>query len=368
MSSQLTGPAVDRLSVEDVSRLVAASAWPSVSLLVDTAPRARMSREDAARLEGLVAEAERRLQASGVVRTGPLMALLRTLALEAAAGPTGRALGLFVSQALARRVSLPVTVTPRVVVESTFATRDLVLALHRTPPHLLLLLHASCAHLFRGYADTLVPLAGHGFPLTRSEPRLGVLDRGEDGLEQFLADVDTALRRARQAHPSPLVLAGAEPVVSAFGRRSRNLHRLAATLTGPSVETLGELHLEARTGLEAYLLSRHDEALTALEQARRTRPHDVCTGVGACWDAVRRARPGMLVVEEGFSYPARVDGGRLLALEGTGLAEDAQARHDVVDDLIEAVIMRGGWVAFARDGALRSDGRVALVLQRGEGR
>jgi hypothetical protein len=294
-----------------------------------------------------------------------LVALLESLSEEASTAATGRGVGLFVSQALTRRVTLPVTVTPRVVVEPTFATRDLVLALHRPPPHLLLFLHPFGAHLLRGHADTLVPMSSHGFPLTRSAAVLGALERGEEGLEEFLDEVDTALRRARSAHPSPIVLAGTDSLVRAFARRSRNLHRLAATLTGTSVETLTDVYLQARAGLEAYLLSRQDEALNALRAARRERPGDVRSGLAACWDAVREAAPAMLVVEEGFSHPARLvtsGAGEVWGREG---GDDESTPHDLVEELIEMVVERGGWVAFARDDALRSDGRVALVLRRG---
>ncbi|HSJ20315.1 MAG TPA: hypothetical protein VK964_07055 [Nocardioidaceae bacterium] len=45
----------------------------------------------------------------------------------------------------------------------------------------------------------------------------------------------------------------------------------------------------------------------------------------------------------------------------------AGADSDVVDDLIEQVIERGGWVAFTRDGALQEHAGIALV-SRHEGR
>jgi hypothetical protein len=253
-----------------------------------------------------------------------------------------------------------------VVVEPTFATRDLVLALHRTPPHLVLFLHPFGAHLLRGHADTLVPMSSHGFPLTRSVAVLGALERGEEGLAEFLDEVDTALRPARTAHPSPIILAGTDSIVRAFASRSRNLHRLAATLTGTSVETLTDVYLQARAGLEAYLLSRQDEALDALRAAQRARPGDVRSGLVACWEAVRQAAPAMLVVEEGFSHPARlVPSGTLELLGREGGGESVP--RDLVEELIEMVIERGGWVAFTRDDALRSDGRVALVLPRTRG-
>ncbi len=69
----------------------------------------------------------------------------------------------------------------------------------------------------------------------------------------------------------------------------------------------------------------------------------------------------MLAVEEGFTYPAR------LSPDGDFLTPADDVSHpdvvdDVVDELIETVLLRGGWVAFVPDGALAEHGRVALAL------
>ena len=73
--------------------------------------------------------------------------------------------------------------------------------------------------------------------------------------------------------------------------------------------------------------------------------------------------PLMLVVEESYRFPAVVDGEAIRRLDWRHAPEMApRGTHtDVVDDLIELVIDHGGWVAFADDDRLRSDGRVALV-------
>ena len=70
----------------------------------------------------------------------------------------------------------------------------------------------------------------------------------------------------------------------------------------------------------------------------------------------------MLAVEEGYRFPARlsVDGDLVTP------AEDAEAPDvidDLVDELIETVLDRGGWVALVRDGALAGHDRVALTVR-----
>lgn len=47
----------------------------------------------------------------------------------------------------------------------------------------------------------------------------------------------------------------------------------------------------------------------------------------------------------------------------TGDLDSWQVRNDLIDDLIETVITRGGWVALVDDGRLSGHHRVALTLR-----
>jgi hypothetical protein len=362
MSTTALPQAVDRVTTGDVARLAGARAWPSISILLDTTSGIEMSDEDERRLAELVELAEGRLRDQGL-RSTRLVATLRAQAEEASREPTGRALAIFVNQAVARRVRLPAPVRPRVVVERTFATRDLVQVLHRTPPHLVLVLHAGCAHLYRGYADTLHPVREHGFPFEQALDLAEGRRRDEDEARAFLDQVDSALGRARRAHPSPLVLAGSTSAVNAFTHSSRNLHRLAAALVGQDARDLAGIQIATRAAMDRYLLSREAEALATLNRALASNPGTVVTGAVRCWEALHGGRPKMLVVEEGFFFPGRVTANGVHpvgAAEGAGIAADHL--QDVVDDLVETVIERGGWVAFTKDGALERHGRIALLL------
>lgn len=354
--------ALDHLRVRDVAALIDARGWPSISILMDTSPADRMTREDRDRLWVLVEQAEQELRGHALLRAEPLVRRLHVLSEEASRGATGRGMAVFVNQALAKLVRLPVEVRARAVIETSFATRDLLHTLHRTPPHLVLLLHTGCAHLYRGYADTLVPWRD-GFPLERTMGEAGMLESGDGGVDAFLRRVDEALGRARERHPSPLVLAGSEPMVSQFRRGSRNLNRLAVSVTGRGAATPTDLYARIRTGMEHYLRSREEEALSVLRSAETASTARVVSGVEECWRIATAGRPAMLVVEEGYYVPALrgprgpVPVGELAEAAGGGW----DRLHDLVDDLIETVIERGGWVAFARDGTLARHRRIALV-------
>lgn len=116
-----------------------------------------------------------------------------------------------------------------------------------------------------------------------------------------------------------------------------------------------------RPVMEDYLHSRQDEAMALLEQ--RTSAGRVVSGMAATWLAARAERPEMLAVEQGLFYPARLSGdGDLLSP-----AEDIdhpEVIDDAVDELIETVLRRGGWIALVEDGALAEHDGVALSIRR----
>lgn len=353
------------LTAANVLGLQRYRAYPSVSLLLTTRPGPELDPTDRDLLRGLVEDGRRRLHAQperahpnpgpGNQITG-LLAALDSL-VENLRGPVDRALALFASSARVARFDLPVEVLDRCVIDPTFATRDLVRALHRTPRHVVLLLTADRARLLDAARGTLAPVS-HGFP--RSDPGHR---RGAPARVSFLRDVDKSLGAYLRLHPAPLVIAAAQPTLSSFQRISANTRRLAGVLTGDHLDTpTDDLRVRIRPVIEDYLLSRQAEALTLL--TRRDDQGHAVPGIVRAWLAARWERPEMLAVEQGYFQPARLstDGDSLTPVDEVDEMGDPEVLDDAVDELIETVLGRGGWVALLADGTLPADTRVALTL------
>jgi hypothetical protein len=344
-----------------VLRLQGYRADPSVSLLLSTRPGPELDRADRARLRALAGQARDRLRGHpehGTDRITDLLGGLDAL-VEDVAGPVGQAIALFASSARLVRLDLPVEVVDRCVIDPTFATRDLVRALHRTPRHVVLLLAAEKARLLDAAGGALTAVT-HGFPRTDVGHR-----RGTPARESFLREVDKSLGAYLRLHPAPLVIAAAQPTLSTFRRISRNTGRLAGTLTGHHLDTaVEELRARIRPVIEDYLLSRQAEALTLL--AQRDDQGRAVRGIADAWLAARWERPEMLCVEQGYFQPARLTAGgdTLVPVHEVGEVGDPGVLDDAVDELIEAVLARGGWVALLADGTLPPDARVALTLHQ----
>ncbi|HYO85316.1 MAG TPA: hypothetical protein VES01_02495 [Dermatophilaceae bacterium] len=358
-----------------VIRMQAAVSAPSVSLLLNTRLGARMTAADATRLRQLAVTAGDRLSAepAGESRDKTSRRLAEVVR-RAIAGPTSTSLAVYCSASEEHIVPLQIEVNERAVVEPSFATRDLLRALHRAPRHLVLVLTGTQARLFSGQGPHLLPVVGSAFPLVAgpAEPRSGVRERtpGRAGRPHssdsradpspFLQQVDQALGSYRMLHPSPLVLIGPTRLLTRFRELSHNLNRLAGTVTGSHTRTpLPALAHLVRPVLDAYLHSRQAEALDLLD--RRMGTDRVVTGMAAVWLAAHYKRVEMLAVEDTLIYPARLsdDGDLVVPAEDVGAPD---VLDDAVDELIELVLARGGWVALVEQGALAHCEGVALAL------
>lgn len=351
---------------EDVLLLQSLRGFPVVSVLMTTTPAPMMSLSDWTRLEDLVDHASLRLRKSTADprEAQALTAALAQLTERVGTEPTDRAIGLFAGAGINRAIRLGVGVTDRVVVDHTFATRDLVLGLQRTPRHLVLVLNSRVARLFESVNDRLLPAATpmfpHAVPRARQSSSLRAGLAGAD-ITAFLHGVDRRLGSYRAVHPSPLVLVGPDAVLSAFRSQARNLYRLAGVLTGNHVDaSLTELATLIRPTVQRYLASREDEALTLI--ANRAGQGRVASGMPAAWLAARTQQPEMLAVEESLFYPARIsDDGHTITYDRD--LDQPDVLDDAVDELIEHVLIRGGWVALVRPGHLATHGGAALTLR-----
>ena len=151
---------------------------------------------------------------------------------------------------------LPVEVVDRCVIDPTFATRDLVRAMHCTPRHVVLLLAADQARLLDKVGGSLVEVTA-GFPRVDPDHRPGSpAVPGSSGRS-------TTPGAYRRTHPAPLVLA-AQARSRGSGRRRATLAP-AGTVAGNHLSTPhAELRGVVRGVIESTCSSRQDEALALL--------------------------------------------------------------------------------------------------------
>lgn len=358
MTAALAEPMLTRPSHADLEALMRDQGL-CVSILLCTTPARQMCADDRARLQAHARDVVRRLELEpdqGLAAV--LQARLRTALDTAMREPTDRAVALFCSESTIRVFQLPVQVADRVVIDPTFATRDVVVAVQHNPQFLMLHMDSRSANLFRYNQKYLEPVLSGDFPALRE----GRVRAGKDRERQraFLRQVDAGLTRHLQQADLPVVLVGGERTLGEFLRVTRNGARVTGMARG--IHARPSLHDLEQIG--RAVVSDHVADLTAAAQDTlyaRLRARQAVTGLLGCWHAASTDRPELLVVERTFAMAARaVADGRYV--EPSDDDEHPEVIDDAVDDLIEKVLQAGGYVCVVPDGTLRDHGRVALSL------
>ena len=354
---------------QDILELQRHRSDPSLSILLPTHRTSPDNKRDPILLKNLVTEASDRL----VERLGKRDAapMIRELEAQVAAVDLRRTLdgmAIFVNAEHAGVYLLPVPLSPRVVIDDTFATRDLVFAMNRSPRYWVLALSERPTRLFEGVRDTLVEVRDGGFPMVHEnpeaeEPLPEMTERSK--LEQawhrqFFRAVDQALAAFTKADPLPVCVVGVERWLAYF--KTVTGHKdIAVTLTGNHDQTPPhELAKLTWPAVSDALASRRRRALDTLDAAIGAQRF--ASGLGEAWRRAQEGRGQLLLVERNYHQAARFDEAgnqlHLLAADDPGVN-----MADAVDNLIELVLAKQGDVVFVDDGALEGHGRVALTLR-----
>ncbi len=302
----------------DIKLLQSIRGYPAVSILLPTHRTSPDNRQDPIRVKNLVKAAAERLLGEFAKRdVETILARLETLAGQIDYHYTLDGLAMFVNRDLARKFYLPFTLKERVVIDETFATRDLVFALNRGLRYWVLSLSEQPTRLYEGWRDTLVEITEGGFPMTHEGPGGAEPLPGGFGVKksayrderhrQFFRQVDAAFGKLAAEDPLPLVLVGVDRYLAFFNEVSKHKAAVIATLTGSHDKTAPhELAKLVWPLAQANLLSRRQEqAMQALNTARAA--NKFAAGVDEVWDLARDGRGAILLVEEDFHYPATLD-------------------------------------------------------------
>jgi hypothetical protein len=358
------------LSRSELKSLQAHRDYPSVSILAPTHRTAPSNKQDPIKVKNLVRKAIDRLHGEFKKRevaavVDNLQGLVRDVDWE----HTLDGLALFAGKNRSAAVSLPFRVKPRAMIDSTFATRDLVYAFNRAPPYRVLLL-SHHSRLYDAWTTVLDEHTTKPFPMVHRGPgfskRPGVYGinpsaKRDEAYRTFFQSVDAAVDALQRVNSLPLVVVGVERNLAFFQEVTRQAAAIIGMLAGNHDRTapsaLGKL---AWPVFDAGATLRRTEALVQLDQAVSAHRH--ASGIDQVWRAAVGAKCRTLLVEKTFKYPADLspEGDRLLPYTGKGAA----SLDDAVDETIERVMDTGGEVFFYGPGDLDVHQKIAAVLRR----
>lgn len=355
----------------DVLLLQQIKQYPCVTITLPTHRTIPDNQQDPIRLGNLVTEAsDRLLQEFSKREAANILARLEETANNVDHQHNLDGLVLFVNEDIGFAYKLPFTVPARVTIDDTFATRKLVLALNRTVRYWVLALSENATRLFEATRDALVEITSEGFPLQHEGPGAKMkLPSGPKNVSayrdeyhrQFFRRVDQQLSIFLADDPLPVLVLGVDRYLAFFDEVTENRRKILGQIQGNyDKHSLPELVDVVWPVAREALLAEHMKVLDKLNKA--TNERRVATTIDDIWRAAQEGRGRLLIVEENYHFPAHVDetGWHLT------VADDPTAPNvidDAVDEMIEAVLSKGGEVAFVPDGTLNDHQRLALTLR-----
>ncbi len=356
----------------DIRQLQQIKRYPSLTLTIPTHRTAPANQQDPIRLKNVVRSAAARLlDEFGKREAEPLLIRLDHLVERVNFRQSMDGLAVFVNHDFGQTFHLPFALKERVVIDETFFTRDLVFALNRTPRYWVLALSEKPTRLFQATRHGLSEIEEGGFPMFHEGPGGEEPLPGGYGIEkssyrderhrQFFRKVDAALKPFLAADPLPMVVVGVDRFLSFFSEVSGHREVVLTTVTGSHDKTspheLGKLIWPE---VKSRFAEERDKVMDELGRAISERK--LVSTVGEVWRLAHEGRGRLLLVEEDFHFPARVD--------ATGMhitpAEDSTSPDvidDAVDEIIETVLDKQGRVQFVDNGKLKDHQRIALLLR-----
>ena len=363
------------MQLSDLEKLVRTHAFPAVTILLSTQRERPGNPEDPLRLRHLVDRAtDRLLREHDRREIAPLIERLNRAAAEVDFAHPGSGLAILATADEAHVFAVPFELPERVVVNETFATRDLLVGAYRTPRYRVLALSAKTCRLMEGAGTALSEARQGPFPMEVEAPReadtphkdLPIHESQRDEAYRFVfRAVDRALDEVDAAEPLPLVLVGVERDLAFFREVTRHGRSVVGQVAGNHVAdspaTLGRL---VEPVMAAHSAAQGIEAVSDLLEA--VGAGRAALGIDEVCALAGEGRGRKLVVEEDFRCPARMVEGRPVAtgveldppdgVEGIDLV-------DAVDLAAEAVLTTGGGVVFVPSGSLAQNGHIGLLLR-----
>lgn len=329
-----------------------------ITIILNTHRTAPDNKKDGLVLKNLIKDAEQRLTADENKRNAQkLVDRLNDLAATIDHNHNLESLILFVNEDIAQFKRLAISVEDRVVIDNTFATRDLVRSLHMETGYYILVLSRDKARLLEVFNDKLVQEYQDEFPIendslySTSKAELSYADKQTNLVAEFFNRIDKEVNKIWNENPLPILICTEEsnyhqylkiadrkePIYDMFLNKNRLDEKAQAIIT------------EAWKMVKEHTVKQNEERKSSLEKA--VGRNDFLSDTNDIYRAIKEGRVQTIFIEKGKFQPATWKNDEI-----EYVSHEDRDKKDVVDDiydeLIEINMNYGGDVVFLPEGEL----------------
>lgn len=331
-----------------------------VTLLVKTHRSHPDNEKDPIALKNLMKEAEQRLEEEYSDVAEKRIEALKKISNQIDHSQNKEGLVIVVNDEIAEYHQLPVEINDRVVIDNTFATRDIVRASHERSSYYVLVLSRNQARMIAANNNHVDRELKAGFPMENDivpdDKHEMTMSQGSDKIvEHFFNKVDKSVQKIVNENPAPVILATEE----------RNYDHYKKVMDRPVVvghinknhdkESAEDIVRESWPVMREYLQKKNQERLSELQKAVNQQLY--LSDLSDIWRAVNEGRGETIFVERGYFQPAQIEGESVTPVDSPN---GNNVVDDIVDEMIEVNQKHGGDTVFLNHDDLKDFQGLAL--------
>lgn len=338
-----------------------------VSIILNTHRMKPDNQKDAITLKDLIKKTEERLLNDYDKRFASfIIKKLKNLANTINHNFNLESLVLFVNADFAEYTRIPIEVKDRVIIDNTFATRDLVRAMHRATGYYVLVLSRQNARLIEAYNDKVVQEFKGNFPLkntlyTKDKIKLSTA-KGQDNLiEEFFNKVDKLVLKSIKNNPLPIMLATEIRNFSHYQKIADKKDLIVGHINRyRDDEKPYNIILDAWKVVQANVKEKHADCIVELGKAISLGRY--LSDYNEIWNVLQQGGGQTLFVKNDFFQSALLIDNKIL-LDTNFENNQKGIVDDIIDEMIELNISFGGDTVFLEGNELEQFQNLALITR-----
>lgn len=338
-----------------------------VSIILNTHRTKPDNQKDAITLKNLIKKTEERLLNDYDKRFASfIIKKLKNLANTINHNFNLESLVLFVNADFAEYTIIPIEVEDRVIIDNTFATRDLVRAMHQATGYYVLVLSRQNARLIEAYNDKVVQEFKGNFPIkntlyTKDKIKLSTA-KGQDNLiEEFFNKVDKLVLKSIKNNPLPIILATEIRNFSHYQKIADKKDLIVGHVSrNRDDEKPYNIILDAWKVVQANVKEKHADRIVELGKAVSLGRY--LSDYNEIWNVLQQGRGQTLFVKNDFFQSALLIDNKILLNTNFGNNQKGIV-DDIIDEMIELNISFGGDTVFLEGNELEQFQNLALITR-----
>lgn len=340
-----------------------------ITIILNTHRTKPDNEQDRILLKNLIKEAEQRLLADESKRDAQkLIQRLAELEEKIDHSHNLESLILFVNEDIAEYTRLPIAVENRVVIDHTFATRDLIRALHIETNYYILVLSRQKVRLIEAFNDKVVAEAGSPFPVennvfySTNKAELSNASRQTNLIAEFFNRVDKEVNAVRKDNPLPVLICTEESNYHEYLKIADQKSSIFETYLNKNrtEEKAQAIVTEAWKIVEDYTTEKNNARKAELQKAVSN--GKFLSDTNEIWQAIKQGRVQTIFIEQGKFQPAVWENDSIIYV-ADDLRDKKEVVDDIYDELIEANMSYGGDVVFLPKGELKDFNGLGAVTR-----